>query len=145
MTRVIQYQIRSLLQQPNPENTTFMHPKHEFQNSNQRTKPTVAMLLSGGVDSSVALHLLLRQNYNVTAFYLKIWLEDELAHLGTCPWEDDFNTCKLVCQHASQTYGCEVPLESISLQKEYKERVISYTIHEAKRGRTPNPDVMCNR
>ena len=101
-------------------------------------KPTVAMLLSGGVDSSVALNLLVRQGYDVTAFYLKIWLEDELAHLGQCPWEDDYNVCTQICEQAG------VPLESISLQREYKEKVMSYTLLEAKRGRTPNPDIMCN-
>ncbi|KAL7434609.1 hypothetical protein ACHAXH_005322 [Discostella pseudostelligera] len=102
-------------------------------------KPSVAMLLSGGVDSSVALHLLLRQNYNVTAFYLRIWLEDELAHLGECPWEDDLQVCQAVCEHAGN-----VPLEVVSLGKEYREQVVQYTIDEAQRGRTPNPDIMCN-
>lgn len=99
---------------------------------------TVALLLSGGVDSSVALRLLLQQGYNVTAFYLKIWLEDELAHLGQCPWEEDYKVCRQVCEQAG------VPLESLSLQEEYREQVISYTIHEAQRGRTPNPDILCN-
>lgn len=102
-------------------------------------RPSVAMLLSGGVDSSVALHLLLRQNYNVTAFYLRIWLEDELAHLGECPWEEDLKVCRAVCEHAGN-----VPLETVSLGDEYRERVIQYTIEEAQRGRTPNPDIMCN-
>ena len=97
------------------------------------------MLLSGGVDSSVALHLLLQQNYNVTAFYLRIWLEDELAHLGECPWEDDLEVCQSVCEHAGN-----VPLQTISLGKEYRDRVVQYTIDEARRGWTPNPDIMCN-
>ena len=57
----------------------------------------VAMLLSGGVDSSVALNLLLEEGYSVRAFYLKIWLEDELSHLGQCPWEDDWAMCQQVC------------------------------------------------
>lgn len=95
------------------------------------------MLLSGGVDSSVALHLLLQQNYNVTAFYLRIWLEDELAHLGECPWEDDLEVCQSVCEHAGN-----VPLQTISLGKEYRDRVVQYTIDEARRGWTPNPDIM---
>ena len=102
------------------------------------TMPTVAVLLSGGVDSSVALNLLKRQGYDVTAFYLKIWLEDELAHLGQCPWEDDYRMCEAICAQAG------VPLEAISLQEQYKDRVISYTVAEADRGRTPNPDIMCN-
>jgi len=102
------------------------------------SKRTVALLLSGGVDSSVALRLLLQQGYDVTAFYLKIWLEDELAHLGQCPWEDDYQVCQQVCDQAG------VPLETLSLQEEYRDRVISYALHEAQRGRTPNPDILCN-
>ncbi|KAL7463196.1 hypothetical protein ACHAXS_003576 [Conticribra weissflogii] len=116
-------------------------------------RPTVAVLLSGGVDSSVALHLLLRRNYDVTAFYLRIWLEDELSHLGTCPWEDDLEACRAVCDHANAMYvrdgdgdghGTPVRLETVSLGKEYRERVVQYTIEEARKGRTPNPDIMCN-
>jgi len=100
--------------------------------------PKVALLLSGGVDSSVALRLLQQQGYQVTAFYLKIWLEDELAHLGQCPWEDDYRICQEVCEQAG------VPLRALSLQDAYKERVIAHTIAEASAGRTPNPDILCN-
>ena len=96
------------------------------------------MLLSGGVDSSVALKLLLDQGYTVRAFYLKIWLEDEIAHLNECPWEEDLTYAQQVCSQLN------VPLEAISLQKEYWDEVVSYTFQEAKQGRTPNPDVMCN-
>ena len=103
-----------------------------------KKQPTAALLLSGGVDSSVALHLLLEQGYNVTAFYLKIWLEDELAHLGTCPWQEDIEICQQVCSQAN------VPLISVSLQKQYHERVMSHTLHEAAKGRTPSPDILCN-
>ena len=106
--------------------------------SRSESRRSVALLLSGGVDSSVALHLLLQQDYDVTAFYLKIWLEDELAHLGQCPWEDDYRTCEEVCRQAG------VPLEAISLQQQYHDRVIHHTIHEASHGRTPNPDILCN-
>jgi tRNA-5-taurinomethyluridine 2-sulfurtransferase len=98
----------------------------------------VAMLVSGGVDSSVALRLLLDQGYQVTAFYLKIWLEDELAYLGDCPWEEDLAFVRQVCDQAG------VPLEVVSLQKEYHEQVVSYTLAEIKAGRTPNPDILCN-
>jgi tRNA (5-methylaminomethyl-2-thiouridylate)-methyltransferase len=148
MMSVVQNQIRRLLGRKDPQNES-LEEMGENPSRNQTlsslpnqsvedNKPTVAMLLSGGVDSSVALNLLVRQGYNVTAFYLKIWLEDELAHLGQCPWEDDYRVCTQVCEQAG------VPLESISLQNEYMDKVISYTIHEAKKGRTPNPDIMCN-
>lgn len=99
----------------------------------------IAVLLSGGVDSSVALHLLKQQGHNITAFYLKIWLEDELSYLGNCPWEEDLEYVRAVCKQA------DVPLEVISLQKEYHEAIVSYTIKEVQAGRTPNPDVLCNQ
>lgn len=102
-------------------------------------KMKVAVLVSGGVDSSVALQLLKKQGYDVTAFYLKIWLEDELSYLGDCPWEDDLAFVKQVCDQL------EVPLEIVSLQKEYKQEVVAYTIAEVKAGRTPNPDILCNQ
>lgn len=99
----------------------------------------IAALVSGGVDSSVALALLKSQGHDVTAFYLKIWLEDELSFLGSCPWEDDLANVTAVCTHLN------VPLQVISLQKEYWDAVVSYTIEQAKEGRTPNPDVLCNQ
>jgi len=99
---------------------------------------TVAVLLSGGVDSSVALSLLLQQGYKVKAFYLKIWLEDEIAHLNECPWEEDLQYAQSVCDLLNVT------LETVSLQSEYWKEVVQYTLAEARRGRTPNPDVMCN-
>jgi tRNA-specific 2-thiouridylase len=98
----------------------------------------VALLLSGGVDSSVALKLLLDEGHDVTAFYIKIWLEDELASLGSCPWEDDLKYCEATCKLLG------VRLQVINLQQEYHERVVSYVLSEVKAGRTPNPDVMCN-
>ena len=102
-------------------------------------KMKVAVLVSGGVDSSVALQLLKSQGYDVTAFYLKIWLEDELSYLGDCPWENDLSFVKQVCEQL------DVPLEVVSLQKEYKDEVVAYTIAEVKAGRTPNPDILCNQ
>lgn len=98
----------------------------------------IAVLLSGGVDSSVALHLLKEQGHELTAFYLKIWLEDELSYMGSCPWEEDLRYVKAVCEQF------DVPLEVVSLQKEYHEKIVTYTINEIKKGRTPNPDMLCN-
>lgn len=102
-------------------------------------KMKVAVLVSGGVDSSVALQLLKNQGHDVTAFYLKIWLEDELSYLGDCPWEEDLGYVKQVCEQLN------VPLEVVSLQKEYKDEVVAYTIAQVKAGRTPNPDILCNQ
>ncbi len=99
----------------------------------------IAVLVSGGVDSSVALALLKNQGYDVTAYYLKIWLEDEMAFMGKCPWEEDLKFATDVCNKL------EVPLKTIDLQKEYYELIVSYTIAELKGGRTPSPDVLCNR
>lgn len=99
----------------------------------------IAVLISGGVDSSVALRLLKDEGHDLTAFYLKIWLEDELSYLGDCPWEEDLSYVRQVCEQAS------VPLEIINLQKEYWDEVVSYTVAECKAGRTPNPDIFCNQ
>lgn len=102
-------------------------------------KIKVAALVSGGVDSSVALALLKNQGYDVTAFYLKIWLEDELSYLTDCPWEEDLRYVREVCAQL------DVPLEIVSLQQEYRDEVVAYTIREVKAGRTPNPDILCNK
>jgi tRNA (5-methylaminomethyl-2-thiouridylate)-methyltransferase len=100
----------------------------------------IAVLLSGGVDSSMALHLLKQGGqHELTAFYLKIWLEEELAFLGDCPWEDDLKYARAVCEQLG------VPLCVIPLQTEYQEKVVSHTIAELKAGRTPSPDILCNQ
>lgn len=99
----------------------------------------VALLLSGGVDSSVALNLLCREGHDLTAFYLKIWLEDDLAFLGDCPWEEDLKYARAVCEQAG------VPLQVVPLQAEYLDRVVAYALGELKAGRTPSPDILCNR
>ncbi len=99
----------------------------------------IAVLLSGGVDSSVALQLLKNEGHDVRAFYLKIWLEDELAYLGDCPWEEDLRYAQATCTQLN------VPLSIIPLQKEYWDTVVAYTIAEVKAGRTPSPDIMCNQ
>lgn len=100
----------------------------------------IAVLLSGGVDSSVALRLLLdKKEHDITAFYLKIWLEDEVRFLGDCPWEEDLEYARAVCD------GADVPLEVVALQKEYYEQVVEYALQELKKGRTPSPDIFCNQ
>lgn len=97
-----------------------------------------AVLLSGGVDSSVALSILKDKGHDLTAFYLKIWLQDEFTSLGDCPWEEDIKYASAVCKQL------EVPLEVVTMQNEYWDSIVSYTIAEVKSGRTPNPDVFCN-
>ncbi|KAK6937127.1 tRNA-specific 2-thiouridylase MnmA-like, C-terminal domain [Dillenia turbinata] len=103
----------------------------------QRLK--VAVLLSGGVDSSVALRLLHAAGHSCTAFYLKIWFQEDYDNfLSECPWEEDLNYAKAVCDQVN------VPLEVVHLTDEYWENVVSYIIEEYRCGRTPNPDVLCN-
>jgi tRNA-5-taurinomethyluridine 2-sulfurtransferase len=99
----------------------------------------IAVLVSGGVDSSVALNLLVQQGYDVTAFYLKIWLEDELSYLGSCPWEEDLEYVRKITDAAG------VELHVLPFQRQYWDSVVAYTISTIKAGNTPNPDVMCNK
>ncbi len=100
----------------------------------------IAMLLSGGVDSSVALALLKASGeHEIVAFYLKIWLEDDFAFLGECPWEDDLGYARAVCEML------DVPLRVVSLQQAYWDRVVAHTVGELKAGRTPSPDILCNQ
>jgi tRNA (5-methylaminomethyl-2-thiouridylate)-methyltransferase len=104
------------------------------------TMSRVAVLVSGGVDSSVALMRLAEGGaHDLTAFYLKIWLEDDMAFLGSCPWEEDLTFVRQVCDTAG------VPLEVVSLQREYLDTVVAYALDELRAGHTPSPDVMCNR
>jgi len=99
----------------------------------------VAVLVSGGVDSSVALARLARsKERDLVAFYLKIWLEDELAFLGECPWEEDLVYVRAVCDDLG------VPLEVLSLQQDYHALVVRPALEELRAGRTPSPDLACN-
>jgi len=98
----------------------------------------IACLVSGGVDSSTALHLLEEQDYDVTAFYLRIWLEDDISHLGDCPWKEDLDFIREVCKRTG------VNLEVLDFKKHYHERVVQAMLDEVRAGRTPNPDIWCN-
>ncbi len=101
---------------------------------------SIAVLTSGGVDSSLALALLKMQGHrDVQAYYLKIWLEDDLAFMGECPWEEDLRYVRSVCERL------DVPLEIVPLQSEYQERVVEYVLLELRAGRTPSPDIFCNQ
>ena len=101
----------------------------------------IAALISGGVDSSVALHLARQQHpgAELSAFYLKIWLEEELAFLGECPWEEDLGYARAVCE------SLDVPLSVVPLQSVYYERVVEHTLVELRAGCTPSPDILCNQ
>jgi tRNA (5-methylaminomethyl-2-thiouridylate)-methyltransferase len=97
----------------------------------------IATLLSGGVDSSVVVHLLKEQGYTPTLFYIKIGMDDdELLH---CSSEEDIEMASLI----ARKYGCT--LEVVDLHKDYWDNVVAYTIEKVKLGLTPNPDVMCNK
>ena len=97
----------------------------------------IASLLSGGVDSSVVVHLLKEAGYNPTLFYIKIGMDDdELLH---CSSEEDIELATLI----AHKYGCK--LEIIDLHQDYWDTVVAYTIDKVKKGFTPNPDVMCNK
>lgn len=100
----------------------------------------IAVLVSGGVDSALALARLCEANprADLVAFYLRIWLEDELAFLGDCPWEEDLRYVRATCAHLG------VPLEVIPLQQAYHARVVARALAELERGRTPSPDLHCN-
>lgn len=97
----------------------------------------IASLLSGGVDSSVVVHLLKEAGYTPDLFYIKIGMDDdELLH---CTSEEDIEMASLIARR----YGCK--LEVVDLHKDYWDNVVDYTIRKVRQGLTPNPDVMCNK
>lgn len=95
--------------------------------------------LSGGVDSSVAAYLLLQQGYEVIGLFMKNWHDDSVTLSDECPWLEDSNDAMLV----ADTLG--IPFQTVDLSEQYKARIVDYMFAEYKRGRTPNPDVLCNR
>ncbi len=99
----------------------------------------VVVGLSGGVDSSVAAYLLKEQGYEVIGMFMKNWHDDSVTISNECPWLDDSNDAMIVAQHLG------VPFQAIDLSKEYKERIVDYMFGEYQHGRTPNPDILCNR
>ena len=95
--------------------------------------------LSGGVDSSVAAFLLKEQGHEVIGMFMKNWHDDSVTISTECPWLDDSNDAMIVAQHLG------IPFQTIDLSKEYKDRIVDYMFAEYQAGRTPNPDVLCNR
>lgn len=110
--------------------------KLKVKSEKKNTKTTVFVGLSGGVDSSVAAYLLQEQGYNVVGAFIKIW-QPEFAE--TCTWKEDRRSAMRVAAHLN------IPFVTIDLSDEYKRGVIDYMIREYAEGRTPNPDVMCNK
>jgi len=102
-------------------------------------KKRVVVGLSGGVDSSVTAYLLKEQGYDVIGMFMKNWHDDSVTISNECPWLDDSNDAMIIAQQLG------IPFQAIDLSKEYKERIVDYMFAEYQRGRTPNPDVLCNR
>ena len=95
--------------------------------------------LSGGVDSSVAAYLLKKQGYEVIGLFMKNWHDDSVTISNECPWLEDSNDAMLVAEKLG------IPFQVVDLSEQYKERIVNYMFSEYKLGRTPNPDVLCNR
>lgn len=99
----------------------------------------VVVGLSGGVDSSVAAYLLKEQGYDVIGLFMKNWHDESVILANECPWIEDSNDAMLVAQSLG------IPFQVIDMSAEYKERIVDYMFAEYAAGRTPNPDVLCNR
>ena len=99
----------------------------------------VVVGLSGGVDSSVAAYLLQEQGYEVIGLFMKNWHDDSVTISNECPWLEDSNDALLVAEKLG------IPFQTVDLSEQYKEKIVDYMFHEYEQGRTPNPDVLCNR
>jgi len=95
--------------------------------------------LSGGVDSSVAAYLLKEQGHDVIGIFMRNWHDESVIIDDQCPWIEDSNDALLVAEKLG------IPFQVIDLSNEYKERIVDYMFAEYEAGRTPNPDVLCNR
>ena len=102
-------------------------------------KGRVIIGLSGGVDSSVAAYLLKEQGYEVIGLFMKNWHDESVTLSNECPWLEDSNDAMLVAEKIG------IPFQTVDLSREYKERIVDYMFDEYSKGRTPNPDVLCNR
>jgi tRNA-specific 2-thiouridylase len=102
-------------------------------------KKRVVVGLSGGVDSSVAAHLLIEQGYEVIGMFMKNWHDESVTISNECPWMEDSTDAMLVADKLG------IPFQAIDLSAEYKDRIVDYMFAEYEAGRTPNPDILCNR
>lgn len=115
--------------------SVFSVSLHSIMNTRKR----VIVGLSGGVDSSVAAYLLKEQGYEVIGLFMKNWHDDSVTISDECPWLDDSNDAMLVADKLG------IPFQTVDLSEQYKERIVDYMFREYENGRTPNPDVLCNR
>jgi tRNA-specific 2-thiouridylase len=99
----------------------------------------VVVGLSGGVDSSVAAYLLQQQGHEVIGLFMKNWHDDSVTISNECPWLEDSNDALLVAEKLG------IPFQTVDLSEEYKDKIVDYMFNEYEKGRTPNPDVLCNR
>ena len=102
-------------------------------------KKRVIVGLSGGVDSSIAAYLLTQQDYEVIGLFMKNWHDESVTLSNECPWLEDSNDAMLVAEKLG------IPFQTIDLSAEYKERIVDYMFDQYAAGRTPNPDILCNR
>ena len=99
----------------------------------------VVVAMSGGVDSSVAAFLLKKQGYDVLAIFMKNWHDESVTISAECPWLEDSYDAMLVAEKLN------IPFQVIDLSNEYKDKIVDYMFNEYEEGRTPNPDILCNR
>ena len=99
----------------------------------------VVVGLSGGVDSSVAAHILKQKGHHVIGLFMRNWVDDSVTLDDECPWIEDSNDALLVAEKLN------IPFQVLDLSKEYQERIVDYMFSEYQSGRTPNPDILCNR
>ena len=99
----------------------------------------VVVGLSGGVDSSVAAYLLKEQGFDVIGLFMKNWHDDSVTISNECPWLEDSNDALLVAEKLG------IPFQTVDLSEQYQEKIVDYMFSEYENGRTPNPDVLCNR
>lgn len=104
-----------------------------------KSKIKVCVGLSGGVDSSVAAYLLKQEGYDVFAMFMQNWHDADTTLHGDCEWEED----RFVAEMVARKIG--IPFYFVDLSKQYRQRVVDYMFDEYSKGRTPNPDVLCNR
>ena len=99
----------------------------------------VVVGLSGGVDSSVAAYILQQQGYEVIGIFMKNWHDDAVTISNECPWLEDSIDALMVAEKLG------IPFQTIDLSEQYKEKIVDYMFNEYENGRTPNPDILCNR